>query len=79
MTKLITHKKPKKRKYYKNEASADAIKIVVDFICPNTKNLTSIEIKSSQLAGAHNDITSMVSARINCKECNRIHFISLKG
>lgn len=67
-----------KRKYYKNESSTDATKIVIDFICPNTKESITMEIQDSQLAGAHSNTSSMVSARIICEKCKKIHYISLK-
>ena len=67
------------RKYYKNELSTTATKIVVDFICPNTNEHESIEIQDYQLAGINNEFGSVISARILCEKCKKIHFIHLKG
>lgn len=66
-----------KRKYYKNNADADATKVVVEFVCPNTKEAVTMTLEEWQLSGYEDRMGTSVSAYIKCEKCEKNHRVYL--
>lgn len=67
------------RKYYKENASVDAVNTAIVYECPNTGNTVRYLPATHEFSGYEDRMGCSVSVYLECKSCGKNHTVYLRN